>query len=149
MFKPRLGSGQPISFRIHIRDRGQYILNQICRAVLFKTWQGWLRDNLPNTWLVWVYNWPAVRMGEINAMSNIKNNEKSAKIQMYKPYLAEFLSFNFFVTIHWGLNRFSHEHVKGHRDFILPSTTIGYLWFTHSTTSPVIRRLISAMRRAE
>ena len=88
-------------------------------------------------------------MGEINAMSNMKNNEKSAKIQMYKPYLAEFLSFNFSVTIHWELNRFSHEHVKEHHDFILPSTTIGYLWFTHSATSPMIRRLISAMLRAE
>ena len=82
------------------------------RAVLFKTWQCWLRDNLPNTWIVWVYNWPAVRMGEINAMSDIKNNEKLAKIQMYKPYLAEFLSFKFFVTIPWELNRFSHEHVR-------------------------------------
>ena len=88
-------------------------------------------------------------MGEINAMSNMENNEKSAKIQMYKPYLAELLPFNFSVTILWELNKFSHEHVKEHHDFILPSTTIDYLWFTHSATSPMIWHLISAMLNAE
>ena len=86
-----------------------------------------------------------MRIREINAMSNIKNNEKSAKIQMYNPYLAEFLFFSFFVTIHWELNKFSHEHVKEHHDFILPSTTIGYLWFTHSATSPMMWRLLPCL----
>lgn len=64
---------------------------------------------------------------------------------MYNPYLAELLPFNSFVTIHWELNKFSHEQVKEHHDFILPSTTIGYLWFTHSATSPMMWRLLPCL----
>ena len=86
-----------------------------------------------------------MRMGEINAMSNIKNNEKSAKIQMYNPYLAEFLFFNFFVTFHWELNKFSHEQVKEHHDFILPGTTIGYAVYPLSDQSNDMASYISAM----
>lgn len=88
-----------------------------------------------------------MRMGEINAMSNIKNNEKSPKIQMYNPYLAEFLFFNFFVTFHWELNKFSHEQVKEHHDFILPSTTIGYIYVVYplSDQSNDMASYISAM----
>lgn len=54
---------------------------------------------------------------------------------MYNPYLAEFLFFNFFVTFHWELNKFSHEQVKEHHDFILPSTTIGYVVYPLSDQS--------------
>lgn len=85
-------------------------------------------------------------MGEINAMQNIKNNEKSANIQ---AYLAEFLPFNFFLTIHWELNKFSHEEVKEHLDFILPSTIIGYVVYPLSDQSNDMASYISAMLSAE
>ena len=68
---------------------------------------------------------------------------------MYKPYLAELLPFNSFVTIHWELNKFSHEHVKEHHDFILPSTTIGYVVYPLSDQSNDMASYISAMLSAE
>ena len=48
-----------------------------------------------------------------------------------QAYLAEFLPFNFFSTTHWETkeNKFSYEHVKEHRDFILLNDTISCLWF--------------------
>lgn len=61
------------------------------------------------------------------------------------PYLAEFLFFNFFVTFHWELNKFSHEQVKEHHDFILPSTTIGYVVYPLTDQSNDMASYISAM----